>query len=142
MKPKVFTVEEANALLPELNLRLERILHKRDAHARHHDAIFMEQILVQAEGHTIEESLTGDLEREVQFMESNIVALEAELEAIRHLGCILRSLEKGFVDFLAKQNGNWIYLCWQRGEDKIRYYHSVERGSAKRLLLTDHAGTS
>ncbi len=130
-----FTLEEANALLPEIKKCLNRIYHKRDAHARHHDVLFMEQILAEKEGHPVDQATPSHLEREIQFMESNISALEADVALFREMGCLLRSVEKGHVDFPSHLKGEPVLLCWKPGEDKIAFYHAVDQEESDRKPL-------
>ena len=44
-------------------------------------------------------------------------------------------LDEGLVDFPALHRGETVLLCWQLGEDEIRYWHSVEGGFAGRRPL-------
>lgn len=37
-------------------------------------------------------------------------------------------LEQGLVDFPTSYQGRWVYLCWERGDPKLRYWHEVEGG--------------
>ena len=133
--PHLFTLEEANALIPTLEERLGKISAKRDAHTQRHDVLLMHQLLESAEGHAGHESVSPELEEEIKKMEDEITELEKDVADIHSLGCILRSIEKGFVDFLSKRQGEKIFLCWKKGEPAIRYYHSSKDGMTQRLPL-------
>ncbi|MSR78331.1 MAG: DUF2203 family protein [Candidatus Omnitrophica bacterium] len=132
---KIFTLEEANALIPVLETRMGKIFAKREAHAQRHDVLFMHQLLESAEGHAGYESVSPELEREIQQMEDEITKLEKDVEEIHSLGCIVRSLEKGFIDFFSYHHGKKVFLCWKKGENTIRYYHSSKDGMTQRLPL-------
>ena len=122
---KIFTLEEANALLPELASLLAALQAKRDAFQRFEDQLFFQEIL---EGAVPEESC-------FQRLEASLIQLETEIGKIRSLGCRLRHAEQGLVDFLARRGGGWIYYCWQQGEKEIRFYHTLGGGFFERRLL-------
>ena len=134
-QPRIFTLEEANALIPVLETRLDKILSKREAHRRQHDVLLIHQLLETAEGHAGTEGVSPDLEQEIRNMEDEISQLEKDVAEIHSLGCILRSIEKGFVDFLSKRQDKKVFLCWKKGERAIHYYHSFKDGMTERLPL-------
>ncbi len=122
---KVFSLEEANALLPELDSLLEQFETKHDAFKRFEDQLFFEEILDHAEPH----------ETKLKELEACLVALEKEIEKIQTLGCLLRHPERGWVDFLARRNEELICYCWRRGEEGIQFYHSLGGGFLERQPL-------
>ena len=55
----------------------------------------------------------------------------------RHaLGCELKDVSRGLVDFPARIGTEVAYLCWQRGEDRLGWWHTLEAGFAGRKALT------
>jgi hypothetical protein len=46
-------------------------------------------------------------------------------------------LEHGLVDFPSSHDGRWIYLCWERGDPELRYWHEVDAGYAGRRPITE-----
>ncbi|MBM3896922.1 MAG: DUF2203 family protein [Thaumarchaeota archaeon] len=54
------------------------------------------------------------------------------LEEIEHVGCQVKSLEHGLIDFPAIRNGKQVFLCWKLGERKVTYWHTIESGFAGR----------
>ena len=55
------------------------------------------------------------------------------------LGCIIRDLELGLVDFYTMAGGRIVCLCWRRGEPKIEHWHPVDEGFSGRRPLEDLA---
>lgn len=51
---------------------------------------------------------------------------------IQSTGCQIKSIDSGLVDFPAMINGNEVFLCWQLGEERVAYYHSLDSGYAGR----------
>ncbi len=118
MSVKYFTVEEANALLPELEPLVGRLLDLR-ARASHESRALI--------------GLLSDLTSDVGGPEASRLVQEfGEIEnlvaQIRAYGCVLKSLEAGLLDFLCLRDGRDVFLCWRYGEPSIQYYHELHTG--------------
>ncbi len=134
MKTRVFSLEEANALIPELEARLECLHGKKKACERLHDMLLMDELLKEAESSRGTSGASGRLEEEALRLEDSILEIRNEIEKIRSFGCILRNLERGWVDFQGQRNGQTVYFCWRRGERTIQFY-SNDSSSSERLPL-------
>ena len=128
---RIFTIEEVDTLLPRLDTILGRFASKKEDHERMHDQILMHELLTQA-GTRHDETQSHEWAQE---LERSVAALEKDIEEMMSLGCILRSIEQGWVDFLAQKDGAFVYLCWKKGEKSIQYYHSAESIHTGRLPL-------
>ena len=60
-----------------------------------------------------------------------------ELEKLEMMGCLLKDLEQGLVDFYYKFEGRDIFLCWKLGEDRIKAWHEIDAGFAGRSPIID-----
>ncbi len=59
--------------------------------------------------------------------------LVAVLGMLEDRGIIVKGLEDGLVDFPhLRQNGEEVYLCYMAGEDRIRFWHTIDGGFAGR----------
>ena len=67
----------------------------------------------------------SDLDRSVQ----------ADIDVILSLGCEVKDLHRGLVDFPAQIGNDIVYLCWQRGEDRLGWWHTLGGGFAGRKAL-------
>src|SRR3989442_5797988 len=132
---KLFTVEDANRLLPAVRARLT------DLRATHREILALETKV------DIEE-LTGAgsqgrpdagtvarMEALNEAVRGAIETYREQLEEFSSLGCELKDLEQGLVDFYSRRNGQLIYLCWHEGEEEIRYWHQLEGGFGAREPL-------
>ncbi|HEY0378783.1 MAG TPA: DUF2203 domain-containing protein [Pyrinomonadaceae bacterium] len=124
---KLFSVEEANAMLPSVRGILARIqrAHSRlvscQASAKH-----------AAEGADLGGGGMADGPRYVSLL-FELSARAGELEA---LGVQLKDYTRGLIDFPSLRDGRVILLCWQLGEgDQIEWWHDVEAGFAGRQPL-------
>lgn len=66
------------------------------------------------------------------------VNFEKALKELQGLGCELKGLEQGLVDFPALREGRTVYLCWQYNEPEITFWHEIDAGFAGRQLLGDN----
>ncbi len=125
---KLFTVEEANALLPVIRPKLERI---KARYAK--TAYFRESAKSAAIAAT--EAGGGGMPSGTNYVKSlyEIGKLTTELN---ELGIQLKDYSRGLIDFPCLRNGQVILLCWQLGEgEQIEWWHETETGFAGRKPL-------
>lgn len=122
---KTFTLEEANQLVPRLSHLLDELIEIRDHLAR--EGVQLHSLLRRASGNG------GNQHSNAYYR--LLERFNARLSELETLGCELKDLDQGLVDFPAYRNGQLVYLCWQRGEDRIRYWHTLDAGFAGRQPL-------
>jgi hypothetical protein len=124
---KLFTVEEANALLPSVRQILRKIQRSRKRLAG-----YRAQAKLAAEG---AEQGGGGMKGGANYATilSNFTEEMAELEA---LGVQLKDFERGLVDFPSLREGRVVLLCWQLGEgDELEWWHDMDAGFGGRTPL-------
>ncbi len=139
MRRRVFTVGEANALLPELRETLRRIRELREVVEERTDKL---KILEVIWGTGVTEEDNPD-HAEFRRHRRTIAGSVEEIERlIRHqiLDKGVRfpqgGLEHGLLDFPSRLDGRWVFLCWQMDEPEIQAWHEVQGGYAGRRPLT------
>ena len=120
--PRLFTVEEANALLPKLLELLEDVACHRDALRER--APHMEPIIRSASANG-----GGKTGSEYGVEAYN---LYLAVERIRELGVILKDLDAGLLDFPHEREGRVVFLCWHPPEERVAFWHEIEAGYAGR----------
>jgi hypothetical protein len=70
-------------------------------------------------------------------MQGLIDQMAAGVARIDGLGLTLRDIEHGLVDFPALVAGRQVWLCWQRGETAIGWWHGLDTGFSGRRPLTE-----
>jgi hypothetical protein len=129
---RTFTPDEANAALAELRPIVERmVVHRRN--------------LTQAQIHQVElvtriagnggDMSPSDLREAAATIEREAAALAECAERVHAIGAQIKSLEDGLLDFPARRGDEDVFLCWQLGEDEIRYWHGIDEGFAGRKPL-------
>ena len=122
---KLFTVEEANALLPTLQGILEDVSRYRDAIRER--APELEPIIRAAAANG-----GGKAGSEYGVDAYN---LYLSIERIRGLGVVLKDLDTGLLDFPHKREGRVVFLCWHPPEERVEYWHELETGYQGRQPL-------
>jgi hypothetical protein len=69
-----------------------------------------------------------------------VTRLKDSLEKIQEIGCLIKDIDEGLIDFPSMRGGQEVYLCWKLGEDRIGYWHGMEEGFAGRKPLEDEEG--
>lgn len=124
---KLFTVEEAEALLPELEKVFDAIAElAARAHAKSQQA----EKLAQADPDAAAELALA--RSQTQFLTGQI---EDKLQSIIDLGAVPKGLDPALVDFPARLEGREVFLCWKLGEKRITHFHGIDDGFAGRKPL-------
>ena len=130
---RLFTLAEANALVPRVRELIETI------HARMAQLGELQQRLEafrsrkregdHADG---EGKLAADALAEAGRLTDEIRDLVQEVQT---LGGEVKDLGQGLVDFRSEREDRVVYLCWKLGEDEIRFWHELDTGFAGRQPL-------
>lgn len=108
--PIFFTPKQANETLPEVKGIVERVITiKKDADSKSDD-----------------DAMRTAMER-----------LEQEVQKLEDLGCVLKDMNTGLVDFPAVRLGTRVWLCWKMGEDMVVFWHGLHEGFAGRKQVNE-----
>ncbi|MGZ4153643.1 MAG: DUF2203 family protein [Actinomycetota bacterium] len=119
---RTFTKDEADAMLPDLRVRLERIRSNRQVLLRAAERI-RGQMASDGGGHF------GN-----DYWQTSR-ALKEDVEALAEQNVLLRDPQTGLIDFPGEREGRPVFLCWQLGEDAVAHWHEVESGFLGRRPL-------
>ena len=124
---KLFTVEEANALLPSVRQILQKIQR-----SRRRLGAFRHQSKLAAEG---AEQGGGGMANGLQYAVI-LTRFTDEMSELEALGVQLKDFDRGLVDFPSLRDGRVVLLCWQLGEgDELEWWHDLDAGFAGRTPL-------
>ena len=128
--PRFFTLEEANALVPTLQIEFGRI-----ARARADIGPVIAALGGAEPSMAILQEPAADppgLEAEASRLRALAAEITEAVERVNDLGCLVKDVDTGLVDFYALQDGDPVFLCWQFGEPAISTWHGLEDGFAGR----------
>ncbi len=127
--PRLFTVDEANGLLPDLIPVLTELKAKKAALDEARIALARLTPTMRSNGHAAEAAAQ---ERRLRDL---TLALAAGVRRITGQGVEIKDLDHGLIDFPSLRGDRVVYLCWRLGEGPIAYWHEIDAGFAGRRPL-------
>ena len=127
MEDRFFTIPEARSLLPKVRGLTETMVQlARRLHALH----------PQIRG-LAERGMENAGSPEGTHYLTYLLRMQNCVSRIQRLGCVVKGVEDGLVDFPHLKDGREVYLCWKLGEDDIHFWHETDAGFAGRRPLEE-----
>ena len=130
-----FTVEEANSSLPLLNAVFDQLDGKK---RELFDIRLQIEILEVMWGERLATETNPDRAAYERYSASAKALIRDLNEVVSReiLGRGMRfppgGLDQGLIDFPTVFEGRWVFICWQRGEPEVRFWHELDGGYAGR----------
>jgi hypothetical protein len=121
---KHYTREEARALLPKLRTWLAELAELREKLEMNDQRL----AVVMAGGNDV----GGELVNQKVKLLGRMKEVLSEFEA-REI--VIKDLERGLVDFPAIVGDREVFLCWEKDEEDVEYWHDIDSGYAGREPL-------
>jgi hypothetical protein len=123
---RLFTVDEANALLPDVIPKLESIRRLYEQ---------IEGLRTQASAAAGASDFGGGMEGGTRYV-NTLYKIGKLTTDLHETGIELKDHTRGLIDFPSERGDRVVYLCWQLGEgDEIGWWHEMEAGFAGRQPL-------
>ncbi|MBU0953051.1 MAG: DUF2203 domain-containing protein [Nanoarchaeota archaeon] len=132
---KIFTLSEANSLIPQLADSLEKI---SGVNERISGLTADIRLLFDIWGNEVTEQKNVDhhlYTTKIREREEAARTLQGHVEEIQKTGAIVKDVHTGLIDFYHEKDGNTVFLCWKHGEQKIAHWHGVTEGFSNRKTL-------
>ena len=133
MQRRLFTYEEANALVPWLQRTFDRLGASMERLESVRERLADIQRQRQRQNGTFRQH------DEIQRMQAEVDRMGNDVRSmvddIGEEGIIIRDIGQGLVDFPHMREGREIYLCWIKGEESIGFWHETDRGFIHRQPL-------
>jgi hypothetical protein len=122
---RLFSVQEANALIPDLKVLLSRVQAERER-----------MLGMRPELQKAQEGYLRDwgMPRGAEYIEI-LDAFQQAIKNIEDLGVLVKDFDIGLCDFPHQREGRVVYLCWKLDEEEISWWHDLEGGFAGRQPL-------
>ena len=128
---KYFTIEEAERLLPEIDKILGRTIKLNKA------LELLESIEIEVYDDCYD-GLSKVTKANKQFHKLSYEFYD-NIDKLEEIGCLVKDLELGIVDFYFRFENRDIFLCWKLGEKGIRFWHETDAGYIGRKPIVDLA---
>ena len=122
---RLFTLSEANHLIPQLNTRMACVRQAKAVLARTRDDIRRASARAEYGGG----SSAGPL------YISSLQQISSNLQAIQEMGILVKDVDLGLCDFPHLRDGRVVFLCWKYGEQEIKWWHETTTGYKDRCPL-------
>ncbi|MBS3156175.1 DUF2203 domain-containing protein [Candidatus Woesearchaeota archaeon] len=119
MKKRYVTIEEAENSLSEVRESLKKIMKLSE------NISVLQSVEISYDNEYDELFTETKTNHEFHRMSSE---LHRELHKLIKIGCIVRDINVGLVDFFSRFEGRDIFLCWEMGEESISHWHEVSEG--------------
>jgi hypothetical protein len=130
---RVYTVSEANAALPRLNVIMERQMDVLKRIDETSEAMRQRG----ADPQYIEAAPTDA--GEVAELKSRLRDLLGEFREgwreVEAMGAVVKDSRLGLIDFYGRRGGALVWLCWKYGEPAVSHWHALDQGFASRKPL-------
>jgi len=138
---RLFSLEEANASVPHLSAAFERLERLRESISEAYREMRRAGFTLENEDEVeeLDPSLVPEAVRPTAARFKQMVReVGHTVEGIHAMGCLVKDLRMGLVDFYSIVDGDPVYLCWQYGEEGVIFYHGLNDGFAGREPLPGH----
>ena len=122
---KLFSITEANTLLPRLRELVRQVKIKKQ------QLLAMKPSVEGAQEGHLRDWGTPQGPAYITILE----AFQEYLRNIEDLGVLIKDFDTGLCDFPHRRDGRVVYLCWKLDEEKIAWWHDTDSGFADRQPL-------
>ncbi len=123
---RLFTPEEATRTLPLVSRIATDIAHENDQ---------LQALLPELRRARARNTGTpADLERIREAVARSSARLEAYLDELHEIGCMLHE-PTGVIDFRTMLDGRAVALCWKIGDERVTHWHEPGRPHLERREL-------
>lgn len=134
MNPRVFTIEEVDAMIPELSARVSAQL----ALGAEIESL-VRRLARETGGPVASLEPAGSDSADTRKLRAQtrrcVERYEAGWREIQGLGAVVKDTTMGLLDFYGRLEGRLVWLCWRFGEERLGYYHELNVGFSGRQSL-------
>ncbi|HEX6672131.1 MAG TPA: DUF2203 domain-containing protein [Nitrososphaeraceae archaeon] len=115
----LFTVDQANTILPKVKKRFDEILFCKN-----------NVIDIQEELQNLSDSNCSFEKFITKKQELNhaVTSLYSMIQKLEDMGVMIKSVDEGLLDFPSIRYDEEIWLCWKFGENQVKFWHGKEEG--------------
>ncbi|HEV1996583.1 MAG TPA: DUF2203 domain-containing protein [Candidatus Dormibacteraeota bacterium] len=133
MAHRLYTVDEANRVLPEVSRLVERIVDLAPILPEMQETVRINEL-------KFHRPTAGEPEREklaasVAELRAAEMAVAVALRSLESMDVVLKDPMTGLVDFHCQRQGEVVELCWQLGEARVASWHRIGEGFQGRKPL-------
>lgn len=122
---KYFTPEEANLALPQVRSLVVQIMQAREAIIAAQPELWP----------VLEKSIGNGGSKKAGELLTEFRRVEQGVKDLQTIGCVLKDMSIGLVDFPTLRDGHEVLLCWKYDEPAVMFWHDLQSGYQGRKRL-------
>ena len=122
---KYFTPDEANRVLPQVRELVAQVMQARETIVAAQPELWP----------VLEKSIGNGGSKKAGELLSEFQRVEQGVQGLLTIGCTLKDMSIGLVDFPALRDGREILLCWKYDEPEVMFWHDLQSGYQGRKRL-------
>ncbi len=141
--PRIFSIEEANAIVPKLQELVRQQLDLGDEIERLVTQVFA-KLTPRPPGPgtevidiTVYPGDSADVRKLKQQLAQHVERYRDGWSEVEQLGVVVKDPRSGLLDLYGRIDDRLVWLCWQYGERGIDHYHELDAGFAERKPLAE-----
>ena len=134
LRPRLFSLREANALVPILQITFVRARALRDELQQAVGELRAAGAPTEPAEIEVDPAASPAVQRLQARGKGLVQQLTAALREIAELGIEVKAAD-GLCDFRSHHGGRTIYLCWRFGEERVTHFHELDTGFTGRKPL-------
>ena len=119
---KLFTLDEANAFVPQLLDMVPRIQNL---------SVSLNNDFPDIKNAREKAKWNGGSDQGVDYLNA-VLKYNDLMHRIEGMGCEVKGIREGLVDFPSLREGREVYLCWRMPEKEILFWHDLNTGFSGR----------
>jgi hypothetical protein len=119
---KLFTLDEANAFVPQLLDLVPRIQKL---------SVSLNDDFPDIKNARDKAKWNGGSEQGVDYLNA-VLKYNDLMHKIEGMGCEVKGIREGLIDFPSLREGREVYLCWRMPEKEILFWHDLNTGFSGR----------
>ena len=122
---KLFTLDEANAFVPQLLDLVPRIQKL---------SVSLNSDFPDIKNARDKAKWNGGSEQGVDYLNA-VLKYNDLMHKIEGMGCEVKGIREGLIDFPSLREGREVYLCWRMPEKEILFWHDLNTGFSGRKSI-------
>ena len=119
---KLFTLDEANAFVPQLLDLVPKIQRL---------SVSLNNNFPDIKNARDKAKWNGGSDQGVDYLNA-VLKYNDLMRKIEEMGCEVKGIREGLIDFPSLREGREVYLCWRMPEKEILFWHDVNAGFSGR----------
>ena len=127
MDEHLYSVSEANALLPYIRTLVASMLEAREAILSLQPELWS----------VIQAAVFNGGSKSASDVTHYILTIQDAIRKLQSLNIVVKDVNTGLIDFPAERDGQLIYLCWLYDEPSVQFWHDIDSGFAGRQRIDE-----